>query len=140
MTAEQKEKIFEMRENGYGYAAIGQALGISKNTIKTYCNRNDLTGVRQEKNQLIMPTAVYCKQCGAELASVPGKRKRIYCNEKCRNAWWNDHPDKLKHRTFIVDYCLACRKEIIIAGKRKKKYCSFDCYINDRFHKEGASS
>jgi len=137
VTAEQKAKIADMRKNGYGYSAIGQALGISKNTIKTYCNRNGLSGVRQEKNKLVMPTIIYCKQCGAELSYTPGNKRRIFCNAQCRNAWWNAHSDRLKHRDSIVQCCPTCGKEITVAGKRKKKYCCFECYINDRFHKEG---
>ena len=46
MTLEQKNQITRMRENNLGYAYIANEMGISVNTIKAYCRRNDLSGNR----------------------------------------------------------------------------------------------
>lgn len=43
MTNEQKAKITELRHNGVSYASIASALGISKETVKSFCRRNSLT-------------------------------------------------------------------------------------------------
>ena len=46
MTLEQKNQIARMREQNLGYACIAKEMGISVNTIKAYCRRNDLSGNR----------------------------------------------------------------------------------------------
>lgn len=44
MTEEQKSRIHLLRERGLGYIRVAQALGISGNTVKSYCRRDKLTG------------------------------------------------------------------------------------------------
>ena len=46
MTLEQKNQIARMREQNLGYACIAKEMGLSVNTIKAYCRRNDLSGNR----------------------------------------------------------------------------------------------
>ena len=46
MTLEQKNQIAQMREQNLGYAYIAKEMGLSVNTIKAYCRRNDLAGNR----------------------------------------------------------------------------------------------
>ncbi len=43
MTPEEKSQLFAMRKAGSSYTEIADALGISKNTVKTFCRRNGLT-------------------------------------------------------------------------------------------------
>ena len=44
MTDRQKERIRQMRADGYGYMKIAQELGISENTVKSFCRRKGLNG------------------------------------------------------------------------------------------------
>ena len=44
MTEEQKSRIHLLRERGLGYIRVAQALGISENTVNSYCRRDKLTG------------------------------------------------------------------------------------------------
>ena len=39
MTNEQRERITTMRQGGIGYIKIAQELGLSENTVKSYCRR-----------------------------------------------------------------------------------------------------
>ena len=39
MTNEQKYQIAELRQFGYGYASIADALGLTKNQVSAYCRR-----------------------------------------------------------------------------------------------------
>ena len=39
MTNEQKNQIAELRQSGYGYANIADALGLTKNQVSAYCRR-----------------------------------------------------------------------------------------------------
>ena len=59
MTNQQKEQIRTMRLQGIGYIKIGKALGISDNTVRSFCRRNGLGD--KSKN------AAVCKQCGRSL-------------------------------------------------------------------------
>jgi len=40
----QKKQITQMRSEGSGYSMIAAALGISENTFKSFCRRNNLGG------------------------------------------------------------------------------------------------
>ncbi|CRZ33866.1 hypothetical protein DFR55_1529 [Herbinix hemicellulosilytica] len=44
MTKEQKLQIAKHRGDDYGYVKIAHILGISNNTVKSFCRRNHLTG------------------------------------------------------------------------------------------------
>ena len=48
MTPEEKSSLSAMRKAGRSYTEIAAELGISKNTIKTFCRRNGLTGDRRD--------------------------------------------------------------------------------------------
>lgn len=89
----QKEQIVILRANGESYSKIADVLGISINTIKSFCRRNNLGGVasagtKQEGDAL-------CNQCGAPLKQIAGKKQKRFCSNKCRMAWWNSHPEKI---------------------------------------------
>ena len=43
MTDRQKDRIRQMRAAGYGYMKIAQELGISENTVKSFCQRKGLS-------------------------------------------------------------------------------------------------
>ena len=45
MTDAQKEQVRYLRCEGLGYGAIATRLGISENTVKSFCRRNNLTGM-----------------------------------------------------------------------------------------------
>ena len=44
MTDNQKSQIIKLRAAGNGYGKIAQTLGISLNTVKSFCRRNDING------------------------------------------------------------------------------------------------
>ena len=133
MTQEQKNTIIKMRNQGHSYAIIGDVLGISKNTVKTFCNRNGLGGNLSIKKD---STDNKCKYCGAELEHTEGHRKKRFCNKKCSNAWWNAQTEKTaaNMKSFV---CPGCGKTFVASTKKRRKYCTFDCYIKDRFYKGG---
>jgi uncharacterized protein YjcR len=41
----QKDEIAKMRSEKMSYAQIASVLGLSANTVKSYCQRNNLGGV-----------------------------------------------------------------------------------------------
>ena len=50
MNDTQRSEIKRLREVGCGYTAIAQTLSLPANTIKTYCKRNGLGGMRAVKD------------------------------------------------------------------------------------------
>ncbi|MGF3065799.1 DUF2116 family Zn-ribbon domain-containing protein [Facklamia sp. P12950] len=75
--------IEKLRQEGYSYKEIADALRISINTVKSYCRRNGLTGTAEKKRYI-------CINCGTEIGE--GKR---FCSSMCRQTWWNNNLDKL---------------------------------------------
>ena len=69
MTLLQKQRIDEMRRHGESYTKIAASLGLSENTIKSYCRRNLLK----------IDT---CPQCGTAFQAY-GNAKRKFCSRSC---------------------------------------------------------
>ena len=120
MTQEEKSRIIHFRQLGIGYTMIARDLGISINTIKSFCRRN-VDNIKASLNQ--------CKQCGAALAQNPGRKEKKFCSVACRMKWWDAHSELMTHRKQIV--CNHCGKSFY--GKPGRKYCSHECYIAERF-------
>ena len=134
MTDAQKKQIREYRNDGYGYKKIAQTLGISVNTVKSFCRRNDINGdtVIEPSVTLTGETTV-CENCGREIQQIAKQKKKRFCCDKCRNEWWNSHLDQVKRKAVYDFKCPYCSKEFHIYGDRRRKYCSHECYIADRF-------
>ena len=127
MTDAEKEKIRFWRMEGLGYGAIAARLGLSDNTVKSFCRRNHLTGVAAKEE------ATACRHCGQPLADVPGRKGRKFCSEACRRAWWKAHPELVDRKAFYLMTCAYCGEEFRSYGNKGRKYCSHACYIAARF-------
>lgn len=137
MTDTEKEKIRFLRMEGLGYGAVAARLGLSENTVKSFCRRNHLTGAVAKE------ASMACRHCGQPLAESPGRKGRKYCSEACRRAWWKAHPELVDRKAFYLMACARCGKEFESYGNKGRKYCSHGCYIAARFgkgdgHDEGA--
>jgi endogenous inhibitor of DNA gyrase (YacG/DUF329 family) len=137
MTDLQKQRITQLRGEGKSYAAIAGMLGISVNTVQSFCRRNNLSGVASA-SATDTQTAAYCKQCGKALVRTPGKKPRKFCSDSCCAAWWAAHPDLLKRKALYSFVCAYCGAEFTAYGNAHRKYCRHACYIADRFGKEAA--
>jgi endogenous inhibitor of DNA gyrase (YacG/DUF329 family) len=131
MTSLQKERIKKMRGNGESYAIIAVSLGISENTVKSYCRRNNL-GAEYIAGQPIVTTNA-CGNCGKSLEHTQGSKRKRFCSDKCRLAWWNAHPESMKQKAVYGFVCANCGAEFTAYGNRGRKYCSHACYVTDRF-------
>lgn len=81
MTQIQQERILELQDAGLGYKKIAAELGISVNTVKSFCQR-----------QRLKMYDAFCLQCGNPIQQPPRVRKKKFCSDKCRSMWWNRHP------------------------------------------------
>lgn len=131
MTDAEKEKIRFWRCEGLSYGMIAARLGISENTVKSYCRRNHLTGVASKEPILV------CRYCGEPLTQLAKTKQRKFCSEGCRRAWWKAHPELIHREAYYPMICAHCGKEFKSYGNRKRKYCSHACYIAARFAKGG---
>lgn len=135
MTENQKNQIIRMRSNGDGYRVISDKLGLSLNTVKSFCRRNNLGGVAKPERKKIeySDEVAYCQNCGAEIRQIAKQKKKRFCCDKCRNAWWNSHLDLVKRKAMHKQTCPGCGKEFDVYGRTPRKYCSHACYVADRF-------
>lgn len=126
MDHQQKEAIQQLRANGKSYTKIADTLGISENTIKSYCRRNNLRGAALTESK--PGSFTYCRQCGAPLKQMAGKKQKQYCSDQCRMTWWNAHPEAVTHKSIRLFTCHTCGQSFVGYGKRERKFCSRACY------------
>jgi predicted transcriptional regulator len=125
MTDNEKRRILELRDMGYGYQRIANELGITVGSVRNYCSKMGSRGL--------------CKECGKELKLVPGKKKKVFCSDKCRFIWWNKHRGELKHKVMNKVTYKCCGTEFISFTNSKRTYCSVECYNKIRC-KDGGSN
>lgn len=133
MTNEQKQEILSLRKQGLGYMKIAQKLGISQNTVKSYCRRNSL--IKPEQIAKAAPVEVatehFCQQCGIPVKQNDKRKLKKFCSDKCRMIWWNSHRYMIRYGKSAEIICLNCHKAFRAYSGRK--YCSHGCYIQHRF-------
>jgi len=122
----QKDAIQKLRTDGFSYYQIASSLGISENTVKSYCRRNNLGGKAIAGKVDVRDD--YCLQCGTTLKQNPGKKIKKFCSDNCRMAWWKDHPEVMRHRSIRQFTCKTCGQSFEGFGKRERKFCSRACY------------
>ena len=126
MTKQQKEKIIKMRRDGFSYSRISKALGVSENTVKSFCRRNNL-GSAYTKS-FFQKDGIFCRQCGTPLTQIAGVKQKLFCSDKCRMAWWNSHPEAINRKAIYTFTCPICGREFASYGNKNRKYCSRACY------------
>lgn len=132
MNDTQRQQIGKLRAEGLSCGKISEALGLSINTIKTYCRRNGLGGV------VAAPASVdeagnFCLCCGIPVVQISGRKEKKFCSDRCRNKWWNSHLDQVQRKANYEYVCPRCKKSFTAYGNKNRKYCSHECYIEDRF-------
>jgi len=127
MTDNQKSLIDKMRIDGCSYVNIAKIIGVSENTVKSYCRRQKMTGCKEE--------TACCAECGKPIdKSKRGNRR--FCSDACRTKWWNEHP---KVEMLYKANCACCGQEILMRRQSERKYCSHRCYITARYKVGGGN-
>ena len=129
MTKGEKLLIAQYRAQRMGYTAIAGTLGLPKNTVKSFCQRN---GLGKGCGELHDVQEDVCRQCGEALKRDEHRKTRRFCSDACRLRWWHAHRDRGKNAKRRV--CPACQKEF--STDRGQTYCSHVCYIRARFGRE----
>ncbi len=140
MTLYQKEQLRRMRSEGKSYTKIAACLGLSENTIKSFCQRNNLGGmsatIKAKQADIGKQSINFCKNCGKSIEQQLGRKPRKFCSDECRIAWWNSHTDLVSQKSIYHLECSGCGKPFDSYGNKNRKYCTHACYIQDRFTKE----
>ncbi len=126
MQLDEKNRIKQLREEGLGYKKIASEMGISVNTVKSYCRNNNLTS-----SHILSKT--FCKECGKEIKQKQKCKKRVFCSDECKRNWWNHHKIQVRKTILEEHICLCCNKPFMAYPGENRKYCSHDCYIKGRF-------
>lgn len=127
MTTLQKERIKILRNGGNSYFKIAAALGLSENTVKSHCRRNKIDAVNSIAN-IIKTYDGLCGNCNKPVFYTAGAKKKRFCSDKCRMAWWNAHPEAVSRKTVYRFVCLVCKTDFESYGNAKRKYCSRACF------------
>lgn len=137
MVESQKEEIKIMRKDGQSYSRIALALGISENTVKSYCRRNKLGINKRIKIKIEKEICTTCKHCGKSLIQGTKGQAKKFCSENCRRLWWKANESEYDKKAYYSLICVGCGKKFQSYGNKNRKFCSHSCYINYRFRKEG---
>lgn len=136
MTVDEKNRIIMLRTSGRSLTEIAEETGISRNTVKSFCRRQGLTGDTIANPKVAVTdssTVKPCQCCGKAMTLYPGHRERKFCSDKCRLHYWNTHLGKTR-LTGMVEYtCPVCGELFYAYPNRQRKYCSHACYIEARF-------
>lgn len=118
-------EIQRLRQEGYGYVRIAQMLGLSENSVKSFCRRHPLPADDSHKQ-----AEGVCPQCKAKVDS-----RRRFCSDACRAAWWNAHREHPNGKGQIRFICQYCKKPFAGYPAQNPKYCCHVCYIAARYGK-----
>ena len=134
MTESQKSEIIKLRAAGNGCRAIASKLGMSANTVKSFCKRNNINAeTAAGLTETHAGKITRCENCGKPVQQVKGRRFKRFCGDSCRAAWWNRNLHLVKRKAYYTIVCKHCGKEFQVYGDRRRKYCTYGCYITDRF-------
>lgn len=136
MTAVQKEHIKNLRSQGESYASIADTLGLSKNTVKSFCQRMNAPLKPAKPISKISDGRTYCKHCGNEVPDNPGRKPKTFCSPECRTTWWAANADQIKQKAVYNFICEHCKQPFTAYGNKTRKFCNHDCYVASRFKKE----
>ena len=119
MNAEQKDQIRELHSSGLGYKKIAAQLGLSVNTVASFCKR-----------QRGSESCPHCPQCGRSVVQTPHRKPKRFCSTQCHNTWWNHHA--VSGNGKLQQLCPICKEPFFAYPSSHRKYCSRLCYGKHR--------
>ena len=127
----EREQIISLRAAGQSYARIAGALGLSVNSVKSFCRRDALRGCAGSSKKPVKTEAplgaTACEQCGCPVRQTPGRKHKRFCSDACRTAWWNAHRTQVRRKTMRTFCCARCGMRFSRYGVTKRSFCSRSC-------------
>ncbi len=87
MDQHQKEQVLALRTSGKTCAHITGHLGLSVNTVKSFCRRNSLQAKTKAVESLSaahIDERTACPQCGKKIMPISGRKSKRFCSDECR--------------------------------------------------------
>ena len=140
MDHEKAIEITLLRVERKSYGDIAERLGLSVNTVKSYCLRHDLgdnrimgpvpsRNTRLKAKREPHPLIGYCVECGTVFKQCKNGSKK-FCSTLCAQRWRRKNGNG-KYKQV----CPICGKEYPVFDDRKpRKYCSQECYRTARYY------
>jgi hypothetical protein len=122
---DDKRKILELKQMGYGYKKIAKELNLTLSVVRYACSK-----ISEDD-----PLGGNCEQCHIQMKSTKGRKDKRFCSDKCRWKWWNQHQGELNKRAFYTHKCRFCNKEFTVYAVKERNYCCHECYIKDKINK-----
>ena len=130
MTNAERDYIIRYRQSGKSCAEIARVLGLSANTVKSFCQRNSIVPIAPNiQAELPVLSETVCLCCGEKVTQQPHRKPKRFCSDACRLRWWHAHRDMEKNAADRR--CFSCGR--VFRSSREQKYCSHACYIKARF-------
>ena len=91
MTFNQISTIQNLRAENYSYAKIAEVLGMSPDTVKSYCLRHNIVAssvprkTKEEKANLMI-----CRWCGKPIDNPWNRVGKRFCSDACRTKYQNE--------------------------------------------------
>lgn len=79
MNTEMKQRIKQLRIEGYGYKKIAKTLDLTLSVVRYACYKIDQ----------VDPLEGTCEYCGIKTKSIKGKKRKRFCSDRCRCDYWN---------------------------------------------------
>lgn len=122
MTKEERSSVIRLQKAGYGYRRIAANLSLPLSTVKSWCRRHP---IQNDQNDNV------CLNCGVPIQQTPHKRRRKFCSDRCRNAWWSSHPEMRNSKTVYHHICLFCGRDYS-NNRISGSYYSRECFARAR--------
>lgn len=146
MTEIQKQNIMALRGRGLSFGQIASQLGLSVNTVKSFCRRAGASAIhasndsgneanKESKNQ---DSICICKHCGKPLQQLPKAKPKQYCGDTCRAAWWNAQRGHINRAGMVMQSCAGCGVMFASYPSTHRKFCGHACFTHHRRAQEGA--
>ena len=120
MTNEQKSRISRLRDQGLTFAQVADLMDMPRATVSSFCRRH------------LNPSIGVCKQCGRKVELREKTKRKQFCSDRCRMAWWNAHPEVVNRKAYYDLICAGCGQSFQSYGNRNRKYCGRACFGADR--------
>jgi len=126
----QKDKILKLKSSGRSYKEIASALSISEGTVKSFFSRKRL---KSDENNNV------CKNCGVTLEKSSRSNVKKFCSNLCIYKWWRKNTEN-NRKCVKINVCKNCSKKFGSYDNKDRKYCSHECYIENRFKNQKGKS
>lgn len=130
MIKKERDEIQRLRFEGMSYTQISDKLRISRNTVKSICQR---MGIQPAETAGENHDADHCKRCGTVLVQLATGKRKQFCSDPCRRVWWQQHQDNRSLKSAVKAKCVFCGRGFEYYEKNHRKYCCHVCYIHARF-------